>query len=101
MENYECTNTAGVIVNKSADWTCYHLPTTVSSNTAYTFAAFALELAACPFEETICGATREFSYDTIGSTSTVTISKLAAGVQLRRQGYQGCSKLRNWSYHHC
>ena len=61
-----CKNAAGVDVTKSADWTCYNLPSEISSSTAYTFAAKALELAACPFEETICGATREFTYDTIG-----------------------------------
>lgn len=79
LEGVTCKNDARVDVNQSADWTCYNLPSEISSSTAYTFAAKALELAACPFEETICGATREFTYDTIGSTGTVSLTALAAG----------------------
>lgn len=74
-----CNNAASVTVNNSADWTCYNLPTATTSTNAYSFTAKSLELAACPFEETICGTTREFSYTAIGDTGTVTLTALAAG----------------------
>ena len=74
-----CNNAAGTTVNNSADWTCYNLPTYTGATNAYSFSSNSLELAACPFEETICGTTREFSYTAVGNTGTVTLTKLAAG----------------------
>ena len=74
-----CQNTAGKTVNNDADWTCYNLPTATTASNAYSFTAKSLELAACPFEETICGTNREFSYTSIGDTGTVTITALKAG----------------------
>ena len=74
-----CDNAAGVTVNNSADWTCYNLPTATTSSNAYSFTAKSLELAACPFEETICGTTREVSFTAVGDTNAITLTKLAAG----------------------
>ena len=74
-----CTNTASVTVNNHADWTCYNLPSATTATNAYSFTAKSLELAACPFEETICGSIREFVYTAVGGTATVPITKLAAG----------------------
>jgi len=74
-----CNNAASVTVNNSADWTCYNLPSATTATNKYSFTAKSLELAACPFEETVCGTTREFAYTAIGGTGTVTLTALAAG----------------------
>ena len=76
----ECKNTADdTVVNNSALWTCFNLPSATTASNAYAFDAKSLMLAACPFEETVCGATREFSYDTIGSTGAITLTALTKG----------------------
>jgi len=74
-----CTNSASVTVNNSADWTCYNNPNSPTEAYKYSFAAKSLELAACPFEETICGTKREFSYAAVGGTATVPLTALTKG----------------------
>lgn len=68
-----------VTVNNSADWTCFNLPSATTASNAYSFTAKSLELAACPFEETICGVKREFSFTAIGGTEDISLRSIANG----------------------
>ena len=70
---------ASTIVNQLAAWTCFNLPTATSPGVGHSFVSKSLELAACPFDETYCGATREFPYTAIGNTGSVTLTAMLAG----------------------
>ena len=72
-------NNQSETVNNDANWTCFNLPTATTATNAYSFTAKSLELAACPFEETVCGTTREVSFTAVGDTNSITLTKLAAG----------------------
>lgn len=66
-------------INDDALYSCYNLPTATTSSNAYSFTSKSLELAACPFDTTYCGATREFTYTTIGDTGNVSLTAMANG----------------------
>lgn len=73
-----CTMNSAVI-NNLATWSCYNLPTATTSSNAYSFTSKSLELAACPFDTTYCGAKREFALTAIGSTESVSLTAMKDG----------------------
>ena len=67
------------IVNKLATWSCFNHPNAVSPGVKYSFTSKSLELAACPFDDTYCGAKREFTFAAVAATESVTLTAMAAG----------------------
>ena len=66
-------------INNDALYSCFNLPTATTTSNAYSFTSKSLELAACPFDETYCGTTREFTYTEVGKTGTVSLTAMDKG----------------------